>query len=120
MLKSLLTISDKVRKCNGRRGLISFFCLIAFKNVGAGGCAVGPGYLHCLDVPLLLFKVILVFVWCRVFIDFMVWACAVRVKLVSFIWRLGRDKAIRGVLMVVLGHCLHVVPLIVLIVLAFL
>ena len=81
------SISDKVVSCNGRGGIRFFFCLIAliaFKNVAAGGCAAGRGYLGCLEVPLLLFKVILVFVWCRVCIDFMVWACAVRVKLVSF------------------------------------
>ena len=38
------TISDEVVSCNGRGGIISFLCLIAFKNVGAGGCAGGPGY----------------------------------------------------------------------------
>ena len=60
---------------------------MAVKDVGAGGFAAGPGYLRCL---------ILLFVW----IDTMVWACALRVMFVSFIWPLGRGKAMRGVLIV--------------------
>ena len=70
------TISDKVVSCNGRGGIISFLCLIAFTDDGACSCASGPGYLGCFEVPLLLF---IVFVGCRVFIDFIVWACKVGV-----------------------------------------
>ena len=83
MFSSLLTISHKVRTCTGRGGVKCFFCLMAVKDVGAGGFAAGPGYLRCL---------ILLFVW----IDSMVWPCALRVMFVSVIWPLGRGKAMRG------------------------
>ena len=70
------SISDKVVSCNGRGGIIALLCLRVLTDDDAGGCADGAGDSGCLEVPVLLF---IVFVGCRVFIDFIVWVCKVGV-----------------------------------------